>query len=102
MTRFVVNAIPDLFFALGAWLALAAIWQGFAPHASPGLAVLEGLTSSVFWLSAAGLPMYWKAAADNERWMNALNCVAAGATGGAVMASVDAGLHAARVYLHLA
>lgn len=85
------------FASLDLWLYIAilqvaiAIMRGFSDASSSRLAVIEGMISAFFWLVAAILPLMSDVRKSNEPVLDALNAIAAGATGAAVMCATGSG-----------
>lgn len=75
---------------VGIVLLLLALFQGAGP-AAPGLAVAEGMISSVFWMISAVGPHISERFAATRHAAECASAIAAGATGGAVMSSIDHG-----------
>jgi vacuolar-type H+-ATPase subunit I/STV1 len=82
------RAIGHIGISLGIFLFLFSFVQGFYKSYHPEVVVIEGMMASLFWLLSAALPFYFKAARSYPDLSSILNAVAAGCTGGALMASV--------------
>src|SRR4051812_27289481 len=82
--------LVDLGMFVGVVLLFLAFFQGAGP-AAPGLAVVEGMIASLFWMISAIGPHISVKFAGTRHAAECASAIAAGATGGAVMSSIDHG-----------